>query len=301
MPQHEVSIERRLRARHQAQHVEDRLRPRRTPSGGSGAWTRIGALVGGSRRGSGRPSLRARRTPRTAAPAARPSTAFAPRPSASASSRSVSRHDGSRPTIAMPASANGSSASMQRADALARLVDMAAGQERPAAAVVAAALVERVQGVAGGLQHARRGERVLALEDAVEGVDEEDGDLAGRPARRRSSPRRWRSRSRRGRARRCRAASAEACAPRRGRAGARRARRAGDPWRRFTSQRDAAQRMRVVGQVRDSRSFSEWPCRFACWARNSIFMRAMSTPVGHSRLQPLQRRKDPARPSPPRW
>jgi len=37
--------------------------------------------------------------------------ALSPRPSASASSRSVSRHDGSRPTIAMPASAKGSSAS----------------------------------------------------------------------------------------------------------------------------------------------------------------------------------------------
>ena len=70
--------------------------------------------------------------------------ALSPRPSASASSRSVSRHDGSRPTMAMPACGERQQRVDQGADAIARLVDAAAGQEGAAAAVVAAVALSSV-------------------------------------------------------------------------------------------------------------------------------------------------------------
>ncbi len=42
------------------------------------------------------------------------------------------------------------------------------------------------------------------------------------------------------------------------------------------------------GIVATRRSFSVSPCFFCQWKANSIFIFAMSTPVGQSRLQPLQ-------------
>jgi len=42
------------------------------------------------------------------------------------------------------------------------------------------------------------------------------------------------------------------------------------------------------GMYATSLSFSDRPCLFCQWKANSIFIFAMSTPVGQSRLQPLQ-------------
>ena len=99
--------------------------PRRRPSGGSGRAPARGCVqrpqLAAQRRPAGRPRLRAPGTPRTAAPA-RPAPAPArPGPCASISSRSVSRHDGSRPTMAMPSSDEG----LQRVPAARRALALA--------------------------------------------------------------------------------------------------------------------------------------------------------------------------------
>ncbi len=75
-------------------------------------WRRMGWPAGFSL-SSKRPALASRATNSSNSSACSDtSTALSPRPITSASSRNVSRHDGSRPTIAMPRRANGSRASI---------------------------------------------------------------------------------------------------------------------------------------------------------------------------------------------
>ena len=130
----------RLRRRESAAAPRAPAGPRRTPSGGSGRARSIGCVAGCSA-GAKRPArgfagdelLEQQRLRR------RPSARASPRPITSISSRSVSRHDGSRPTMAMPRSAKGSSASSSVARLRLCRVGHAGGEQGAAAAELAAA------------------------------------------------------------------------------------------------------------------------------------------------------------------
>ena len=180
MPQQRALDQLGLGIGNQAQHVEDRRARRRTPSGGNGRAAGSGApaALQVEREAAGLRFARQEllEQQRLRADRLRPAR---PRPITRISSRSVSRHDGSRPTMAMPRFAPAAAArrSARRPwpwprrpcrwrDRCGRSND-----GRPPCRT-------RMQRVAGGLQHADRGERVLALEGAVEGVDEQHHRLA---------------------------------------------------------------------------------------------------------------------------
>ena len=96
----EVSISCGCGAGNQAQHVQDRRSPRRTPSGGNGR-AAGSAAASGLKREREAAGLRLAREEflEQQRLLARRSRALSPSPIASASSRRVSRHDGSSPTI----------------------------------------------------------------------------------------------------------------------------------------------------------------------------------------------------------
>ena len=186
MPQQRALDQLGLGAGNQAQHLEDRRH---------GAERLLVAMAVHAGCGCVRPACsvereaaglapRAPGTPRTAAPARRPPARPAPRPIASISSRSVSRHDGSRPTMAMPASANGSSASISARGLRLGLVDHAGWRGRCGRSTGAAVAALRGRMHACSRRpaaRAPRATRILGLEVAVEGVDEQHHRLAPRP------------------------------------------------------------------------------------------------------------------------
>ena len=157
-------------------------------------------------------------------------------------------------------------------------LDQAGGEIGAAAAERARARARQDGAVAGGAQHADGGAQVLGLEPAVERVGEEQHVAARRRARRiglvvaegRAVPARQRPVGA-GRARDARGGAARGCGCADWRAPATRARK-------------GARR----GSSATRRSRRERPCRAARAASTSIFIFAMSTPVGHSRRQPLQ-------------
>ena len=287
MPQQLDSIDLDLQVGDQRQHRDDGAASRRTPSGGSG---RAAARASAAARSSGsfrRPAFasRARNSSNSSACADELVAPRRPGPSTRNSSRSDNRHDGSRPTIGAPRG----DVRRERLDHAARLalrlVDQAGGEIGAAAAQRAVALRVARRGardrdaIARRLQHAQRRVRVLRLEVVVEGVDEQHDvrRVDRRGLRRRAAT----GRCRRATAAACAAPTAQRCA----RTGAPRpaARRAG--WRRTGSARPtapSAAASRSAGPSASARAAS------ASGAANSIFIFAMSTPVGQSRLQPLQ-------------
>ena len=161
---------------------------RRTPSGGSGR-ARRRACSSGCSAGDQRPASSSRATNSSNSNAcAATARAASVGTSARNSSRSVSRHDGSSPTIGTPRAAYGASAAIVRsASARAASSNPAPRYVRPqhsgrAPPERGLANVDRVPGRA---QHALRGARDVGFEPAVERVDEQH-HLAVRRGRRRA-------------------------------------------------------------------------------------------------------------------
>jgi hypothetical protein len=162
----------------------------------------------------------------------------------------------------------------------ARLLDHARREKRAAAAQRTAACDRHVTGaIAGGRQHTQRRAQVLRLEIAVERVGQQQHLAARLAAGARSSASASRKKSRRHAGRRRAAATPSQRSPIR--------RSSGTLLRRLASGARRASERRVTRQLGDQRLARATPCRSARAASTSIFIFAMSTPVGHSRRHAL--------------